>query len=806
MAAVTQRISNYLGGISKQSDDQILQGQVTDCRNAYPDPTFGLSKRPGFGYEFTFENTSNATIATPTFNNSFWFTIYRKTSNGNRKPYFGCITPATSSPSANGAIYLWDVEAGTAVTITDNSAGYLNVLADTATNQTPVNDYHALSDETSVIITNKRKVVTAIAADTSETNIAGTQSTYASLIQNVTSPATNAIYRILNSDGDKDDYYLKWTGSAWEEVRAPDISAGLTASTMPHELVITDSAATFGPITWTARAAGDDTTNPMPSFVGKKLNASFNYQNRFGVLSEDNLIMSRAGINERYNFFRKSALVYTDGDQMDIKTSSTKPAHLTHCLPQANGLLLFSTNNIYVLYSDSGVLSPLTYRVRSLSAVEIDEDIMPEAMGSDVIFINKTLSYARAVAVTTQGYQENSLVRDFSKTVQELLPSNINRLVTNSQSERVAMYATDSSEIFLYSTYDPGDQDQIRAWYIWDTPGTIKHLDIWRDQLYAVIEIPNPSGTGYYVMLTARMTRSSINTISTEGGIKANPHIDMFFTPTVAAQSTTNEYLSRINFPFTNYLTDETPTLIMVDDGNPLTHDSGLIRDAKTVTSTYIEVSDPGGYIRTNLSRARIGYKFAMDIKLPKIYFTLGEGIVDTTAQLTVSRCKFNVGRTGSCGFKVHSRGQQQNVHTGDGSKTTFPITFNFQDASSSIPSDVSRIKVAVDGVTKVFNVDYTISVTRDVVFTSAPADKSNITFVLKNEVYTIYEVPVADQYQIDSAALGGQTTEKRMFTVPIHQKNDNFFLSVFSETPLPVSINSMAWEGIYSPRFYARS
>ena len=47
MPSVTQRVNNYLGGVSRQSDDKKLPGQVEECLNGYPDPTFGLTKRPG---------------------------------------------------------------------------------------------------------------------------------------------------------------------------------------------------------------------------------------------------------------------------------------------------------------------------------------------------------------------------------------------------------------------------------------------------------------------------------------------------------------------------------------------------------------------------------------------------------------------------------------------------------------------------------------------------------------------------------------------------------------------------------------
>ena len=50
MAAVSQRIDNYLGGVSKQSDSKKLPGQVTECLNGFPDVTLGLTKRPGFKF------------------------------------------------------------------------------------------------------------------------------------------------------------------------------------------------------------------------------------------------------------------------------------------------------------------------------------------------------------------------------------------------------------------------------------------------------------------------------------------------------------------------------------------------------------------------------------------------------------------------------------------------------------------------------------------------------------------------------------------------------------------------------------
>jgi hypothetical protein len=42
-------------------------------------------------------------------------------------------------------------------------------------------------------------------------------------------------------------------------------------------------------------------------------------------------------------------------------------------------------------------------------------------------------------------------------------------------------------------------------------------------------------------------------------------------------------------------------------------------------------------------------------------------------------------------------------------------------------------------------------------------------------------------------------------FTIPIHQRSENKRLRIFSDSPFPVSLLSMKWEGNYSPRFYTR-
>ena len=60
----------------------------------------------------------------------------------------------------------------------------------------------------------------------------------------------------------------------------------------------------------------------------------------------------------------------------------------------------------------------------------------------------------------------------------------------------------------------------------------------------------------------------------------------------------------------------------------------------------------------------------------------------------------------------------------------------------------------------------------------------------------------MANTYLADDVAL----TDQSVVTIPIHQKTYNFQLRIFSDSAFPVSLNSMMWEGNYSPRFYRRA
>ncbi|ADD95291.1 hypothetical protein, partial [uncultured phage MedDCM-OCT-S05-C139] len=94
---------------------------------------------------------------------------------------------------------------------------------------------------------------------------------------------------------------------------------------------------------WDDALVGDDVTNPEPSFIGKTISKLMFFRNRFSILSDEYIVMSRPG--DFTNFFAKSAIQLIASDPIDISASSEYPAVLFDGIQTNTGLILFTKTN-----------------------------------------------------------------------------------------------------------------------------------------------------------------------------------------------------------------------------------------------------------------------------------------------------------------------------------------------------------------------------------------------------------------------------------------------------------------------------
>jgi hypothetical protein len=98
MTAVYQKIQSLVGGVSEQPDSLKLPGQFRSCTNYYPDPTFGLVKRPGL---------RGIKQLTNNFSDGAWFTIIRD----DEEKYICQVD------RAGAGIRIWDADSGVEQTV-----------------------------------------------------------------------------------------------------------------------------------------------------------------------------------------------------------------------------------------------------------------------------------------------------------------------------------------------------------------------------------------------------------------------------------------------------------------------------------------------------------------------------------------------------------------------------------------------------------------------------------------------------------------------------------------------------------------
>lgn len=806
MAAVTQRIGSYLGGVSKQSDDKKLPGQVRECYNGFPDATYGLTKRPGF------EHILNLGTGT-TYDDGKWFYIKRD----NDEEYVGVIKGT--------AISLWNAVTGNTCTVTTpNGTGYLtgtkdnykiitvqdtSIVINSAVNVTvqaaPTYNLHraatveivsVLSQETySIEITIGGSTQTATYTTSSSDSVDAILSDLKSDIESFTGShagltvtklsnsleisssvhmdvhaeggldntamhmyedevavvgelATKSIHnrkvKIQNTDSDRDVYWAKFVAydgvsgeGYWEETIDPSVSPGLTNSTMPHELVNTATDTfVFKEISYVNRLVGDDVTNPQPSFADTTapapITAGFFHNNRLGFLSRDNVIMSQSG--DFFNFYSKSAKFSISSDPIDISCASIKPTVLHAVLPTPQGVVLFSEKQQFILFSDTGVLTPGLATIRTLSNYEVDKNIDPVDAGTNINFVSKTPGYSRVFGMLTRGNQENPQVLDISRVVKEWISPNIDTIISSPQNAMIALTGQSLNEVFIFRYYNDGKETLMEAWVSWLMPGTVQFAEITSDDMYVVTKQGNQ-----FTLLKSNLSQSPEQAIIVNNqGEKVNPCIDLYKAPSSVVWDSTNNR-TKCYLPY-NDETSLTPVLIIKGDttGGTFVESGFTITPERGTdgTGTFFAVPNKnltntadGDFPPLNVaSDIIIGYKYNFDVELPRTYFRPDNRITDFTANLTLSRMKFAIGLSGSMGFKLKAKGRDEWVD----------------------------------------------------------------------------QQPVvnANEYLANDVPLDNET----VYTLPIHQRTENFTLRMFNNSPFPVAINAMMWEGKYTPRFYRRA
>lgn len=288
-----------------------------------------------------------------------------------------------------------------------------------------------------------------------------------------------------------DDYYVRYDAETqvWRECVRPGLKNHIKNNTMPHVLVReADGTFTFKEAEWNAREAGDEDSNPLPSFIDNTINDIFYHRNRLGFLSGENVILTRSA--DFFNFWMASAMEVQDTDPIDLAVSDNKIATLYHAVPFDAELILFSKDAQFALRSDNVLTPKDAYLTPPVTHFGCSLKATPVNAGRNIYFLAERSEYStvREFFVAADNTDSKD-AQDITSHVPSYLPNGTYKIAPSSV-ENILMFLTEGDEesMYVYKYLFIDSVRQQASWSRWDLGGTIYGASFIEDSLYIVVE------------------------------------------------------------------------------------------------------------------------------------------------------------------------------------------------------------------------------------------------------------------------------------------------------------------------------
>ena len=458
------------------------------------------------------------------------------------------------------------------------------------------------------------------------------------------------VVEVVNSVADEDNHYVVFKGNngrdgegTWQECAQPGRKIRFKRSTMPVALIrtadgnfrlteldnstYTISGDTYEVPYWDDALVGDETTNGEPSFVGRTINKMTFFRNRFVLLAEEHIILSRPG--DFTNFWNKSAIQFVSSDPIDISTSSEYPADIYDAIQVNQGLILFTKNQQFMLTTDSDTFSPTTAKINALSSYNFNFATNPISMGTTIGFLDNAGKYSRFFEMAQVQREGEPEIIEQSAVVSRLFEKDL-KLISNSRENSVIFFSEEgTSTLYGYRYFDNIKERRLAAWFKWTLTGEIQYHCMQDDFLYVVVRNNNKD----------QLLKFAIKMDSATFALAENRvHLDHLMSTSGWSYNST-----------TGKSTKAKPTGL--ESTNQL---AAYDIDAGTNQGRYGLITINGSNLELDGDWSGetflIGYQFIMNVEIPTIYVTRQEGETyksDSRANTILHRASFAFGPVG---------------------------------------------------------------------------------------------------------------------------------------------------------------
>lgn len=354
-----------------------------------------------------------------------------------------------------------------------------------------------------------------------------------------------------SAEDSEDDYYVKFqtndgstTGvsdGGWVEDVGYDQHLYFDSNTLPYRLINSAlNTFTLGTISWTTKQAGDEETNPFPSFfrtdssgnANRAISNLFFYKNRLGFLSEGSVILSEAG--EYFNFFRTTVRTLLDSDPIDVNVASTRVTNLKSAVGFQENLVLFGERGQFVLRGGD-LLTPKTVSIKPVTNYETDTSTTPLELGSYIYFPFTRGSFSGVREFNINANTDTYDSVEITAHVPQYIPSDIMDMAGSTSENCICIVSeTDNKNMYVYKYYWEGAQKILASWSKFTFPFSVISFEFIESDLY-IIGTKSNKTVLFKLPMEEKLvdTGASFNTyldIREEGTIN-NGSITLSFTP-----------------------------------------------------------------------------------------------------------------------------------------------------------------------------------------------------------------------------------------------------------------------------------
>ena len=819
MAAVTQSIPNFLGGVSSQPDEKKSPGQVVDIINGYPDPTFGLTKRNGTQFLLTLETYDENNDP---LEDASWFFINRSRAES----YFGCVT-------TEGNIRIWNT-----ITRTEATINYEGVAKDYLGTGLGNGDFVFTTIQDLTYVINKTKVVEETTATAYDLGKHGTI--------------------ILKQISNKQDYivYINGTPYTYTSPDFPDTELGQAATDadtilkgiqgkLPSDIEVTVLADSLE-----LKSDTPFTLDVKAGITGRALESYQDEIGNSGRLARNSIDGRKVKVvnttDERSSYFvefvadQKTNTQGGSGYYKEARGWDTEDG-VTTLAPEG---LVFATmpHQLVNTAVNEFTFSEVTYENRLVGNQLSNSS--PSFVGSTIsegfLHSNRLGFLSNENVILSQSGEFNNFYFVSAQTVIDSDPIDLN--CSSIRPAKLFAVIPQTQGLILFSKFEQfklfsddaaltATDSIIRSISNYEADSGIDPVDVGTNIIFL-------SKTPAFTRTMAMTTRgNNASPTIVDIGKVASEYVPSSIDNLVASPQNSFVAMSSQNdgqvffYRFFNTGEKDIMQAWFKWEMPGQVQTLGIAQDMM-----FFVVKSDGEYTLLGTSIAQQVLRSSVTVdpnpRLDK-YFPVTETIVYDAVTETSTIKRPYTGDPGLDPIAITTPtidNTKERVTLDD-----IPLSFGVNDPSDieggsilpvtivkgewTIPGDwtgyenkmIAGFKYDFEVIlpTTYFRSDAIVDYTSNLIISRykfSLGETGSVSFQTKSYGSDTWEmvnvIPDANYYNANEIAF----TNSTLMTVPIYQKNEYFDFKIISDSPIPVSLNSMMWEGQYSPRYYRRA